>query len=76
VFVENQLNNENIHENLRPEESVQIIIRHVEEGIELARQNKLPQEIINFIPMHHGTATITFFYEKAKNFTVKKSKHR
>lgn len=66
VFVENQLNNENIHENLRPEESVQIIIRHVEEGIELARQNKLPQEIINFIPMHHGTATITFFYEKAK----------
>ncbi len=66
VFVENQLNNENIHENLRPEESVQIIIRHVEEGIELARQNKLPQEIINFIPMHHGSATITFFYEKAK----------
>lgn len=66
VFVENQLNNANIHENLRPEESVQIIIRHVEEGIELARQNKLPQEIINFIPMHHGTATITFFYEKAK----------
>ncbi len=66
IFVENQLNNENIHENLPPEESVQIIVRHVKEGIELARQNKLPQELIDFIPMHHGTGTITFFYEKAK----------
>lgn len=66
VFVENQLNNQNIHENLPPQESVQIIIRHVNEGIDLARQNKLPQELIDFIPMHHGTATITFFYDKAK----------
>ena len=66
VFVENQLNNQNIHENLPPQESVQIIIRHVNEGIELARQNKLPRELIDFIPMHHGTATITFFYDKAK----------
>lgn len=66
VFVENQLNNQNLHENLRPEESVQVIIRHVNEGIELAKQNKLPQELIDFIPMHHGTTTITFFYDKAK----------
>ncbi len=66
VFVENQLNNQNIHENLPPEESVQIIIRHVKEGIDLAKQNKLPQELIDFIPMHHGTATITYFYDKAK----------
>ena len=66
VFVENQLNNQNMHENLRPEESVQVIIKHVNEGIELARQNKLPQELIEFIPMHHGTTTINFFYDKAK----------
>jgi putative nucleotidyltransferase with HDIG domain len=66
VFVENQLNNQNIHENLPPEESVQIIIRHVKEGIDLAKQNKLPQELIDFIPMHHGTSTITYFYDKAK----------
>lgn len=66
-FVENQLNNENVHENLRPEESVEMIIRHVNEGIELAKQNKLPQELIDFIPMHHGTTTISFFYEKAKS---------
>jgi putative nucleotidyltransferase with HDIG domain len=66
IFVENQLSNQNIHENLRPEESVQVIIRHVNEGIELAKHNKLPQELIDFIPMHHGTSTMSFFYEKAK----------
>jgi membrane-associated HD superfamily phosphohydrolase len=57
---------ENVHENLKPEESVQILLRHVQEGIELGKLNKLPQEIIDFIPMHHGTTVMTFFYEKAK----------
>jgi hypothetical protein len=65
-FVENQMSNENVHENLTPEESVKIIIKHVYEGIELAKQTKLPQELIDFIPMHHGTTTISYFYEKAK----------
>ena len=65
-FVENQLNNQNIHENLTPEESVELISRHVKEGVELAKENNLPKEIIDFIPMHHGTNTMTFFYEKAK----------
>lgn len=65
-FVENQMGNQNIHENLKPEESVQLIIRHVKEGIDLAIGEKLPPEIIEFIPMHHGTSTISFFYEKAK----------
>ncbi len=65
-FVENQLNNQNVHENLPPEESVAMIVRHVNEGIELAKQHKLPQELIDFIPMHHGTTTSNFFYEKAK----------
>ncbi len=65
-FVENQLDNKNIHENLKPEESVKIIIEHVTKGIELAKSYKLPKEIIDFIPMHHGTLILTFFYEKAK----------
>ncbi len=65
-FVENQLNNQNIHENLSPEESVSLIIRHVNEGIGLAMENNLPREIVDFIPMHHGTTTISYFYEKAK----------
>ncbi len=65
-FVENQLNNQNVHENLEPEESVSLIKRHVEEGIELAKEYNVPQEIVDFIPMHHGTMTMSFFYEKAK----------
>jgi putative nucleotidyltransferase with HDIG domain len=65
-FVENQLNNQNLHENLTPEESANLIRRHVNEGIELAKEHKIPDEIINFIPMHHGTTVISFFYDKAK----------
>ncbi len=65
-FVENQLDNKNIHESLKPEESADLIIDHVNKGIELAKKNKLPKEIIDFIPMHHGTMVVKYFYEKAK----------
>jgi putative nucleotidyltransferase with HDIG domain len=65
-FVENQLNNQNVHENLTPEESVSLIVKHVKEGVALAEENNLPQEIVDFIPMHHGTTTISYFYDKAK----------
>lgn len=65
-FVENQLNEQNVHENLKPEESVDLILNHVNAGIELAHENDIPQEIVDFIPMHHGTSAMTFFYEKAK----------
>jgi len=66
-FVENQMNSQNLHENLPPEESAKLIVKHVNEGIDLGRQYKLPQELIDFIPMHHGTTVSTYFYEKAKN---------
>lgn len=65
-FVENQINSENIHEKLTPERSVELIRNHVEKGIILAQKNDLPQEIIDFIPMHHGTMVISYFYQKAK----------
>ncbi|MGA8264714.1 MAG: HDIG domain-containing metalloprotein [Ignavibacteriaceae bacterium] len=65
-FVENQLDSQNVHENLSPEESVSIIAKHVVEGINLAKDSDIPQEIIDFIPMHHGTMVMSFFYEKAK----------
>jgi len=65
-FIENQINEENIHEKIKPEESVQLILNHVKKGIELAKEYNLPKEIIDFIPMHHGTMVIAFFYEKAK----------
>ncbi|MCK7527316.1 MAG: HDIG domain-containing protein [Ignavibacteriales bacterium] len=65
-FVENQLSEDNIHEDVAPEESVEIIKKHVNEGIKLGQQYNLPDEVINFIPMHHGTMAMKYFYEKAK----------
>ena len=65
-FVENQIDSHNIHENLAPERSKELIREHVQKGIELAEKNGLPKEIIDFIPMHHGTMVISYFYEKAK----------
>ncbi|MGK9476478.1 HD family phosphohydrolase [Melioribacter sp. OK-6-Me] len=67
AFVENQSGSENIHDKLKPEESVKIIVEHVTKGIELAKEYKLPQEIIDFIPMHHGTIVLKYFFEKAKD---------
>lgn len=66
-FVENQVERKNIHEGLNPNISVKVIIAHVKEGIELAKKYKLPQEVIDFIPMHHGTTLVSYFYNKAKN---------
>jgi cyclic-di-AMP phosphodiesterase PgpH len=68
-FVENQLDNDNAHEKLDPKESAAIIINHISKGIELAKAEKLPQEIIDFIPMHHGTLVVSYFYEKAKDLS-------
>ena len=65
-FVENQIQSENIHEKLKPEQSAALILNHVKRGMELAKKYNIPKEIIDFIPMHHGTMVMTFFYEKAK----------
>lgn len=64
-FVENQINIGNKHDRLSPRKSMGIIKDHVQEGIELAREYKLPQRIADFIPMHHGTMLIKHFYAKA-----------
>ncbi len=64
-FIEN-IHGENKHDKLVPSMSALIISNHVKEGIELAQRHKLPQSIIEVIPQHHGTALISYFYEKAK----------
>ncbi len=64
-FVENQMES-NKHEELNPSLSAKMIIAHVKNGIKLAEKNRLPREIINFIPMHHGTNLVSYFYEKAR----------
>jgi putative nucleotidyltransferase with HDIG domain len=64
-FVENQKGSRNRHDKLAPRMSSLIISAHVKEGIALAREHGLPEEIIEFIPMHHGTTRIEYFYNKA-----------
>ena len=64
-FVENQLGTENKHKTMSPRKSVRVIAAHIEDGVKLARQHRLPQAVIDFIPMHHGTMHVGFFYEKA-----------
>lgn len=63
-FVENQ-GSENIHESLQPAMSKLVIIAHVKDGADLARQHNLPQPIIDFIEQHHGTTLVEYFYREA-----------
>jgi hypothetical protein len=65
-FVENQLESKNKHEQLNPSLSAKMIIAHVKNGIKLAEKYRMPREIINFIPMHHGNTLVSYFFEKAR----------
>jgi putative nucleotidyltransferase with HDIG domain len=65
-FTENQLNTLNAHNELAPKESAAIIIDHVIHGIEIARKNKIPDRVIDFIRTHHGTSLVYYFYKKEK----------
>lgn len=64
-FVENQGGMGNRHANLAPAMSTLIIIGHVKDGVELAKQHNLPQRIIDFIEQHHGTTLVEYFYREA-----------
>jgi hypothetical protein len=63
-FTENQ-NGKNLHDHLQATTSGRIIADHVKRGLVIGRQHKLPEEVIDFIPEHHGTTIIHFFYDKA-----------
>jgi putative nucleotidyltransferase with HDIG domain len=65
-FIENQKAGKNKHDKLAPSMSSLILIAHVKDGVEIARENKLGQVIIDTIRQHHGTSLIKYFYEKAK----------
>lgn len=66
-FTENQITNVNPHDDLPPRESARIIIEHVIEGIEIARRNKLPDRVIDFIRTHHGTTLVYYFFKKQQD---------
>ena len=64
-FVENQRSFDNPHEKIAPALSALIITSHVREGVELAREARIPQIVIDFIEQHHGTSLAKYFYSRA-----------
>ncbi len=65
-FIENQAGGENVHDQLEPEQSAAIVKQHVADGIDIAYRARLPKALIAFIPQHHGTAVMSYFYAKAR----------
>ena len=66
AFIENQAGGENIHDQLEPEVSAQVLKQHVADGIDLAYRARLPKSLIAFIPQHHGTAIMSYFHARAR----------
>ena len=64
-FIENQLGGDNPHDALDPAVSARIIADHVSDGLALARRYKLPAKVAAFIPEHHGTRLVSYFYREA-----------
>ncbi|MDR7544052.1 MAG: HDIG domain-containing protein [Armatimonadota bacterium] len=64
-FVENQIGMENPHDKMTPSLSALTVSAHVRDGLELAREYGLPQAVADFIPQHHGTALLTYFFHQA-----------
>lgn len=66
-FIENQANQINPHDDMSYEDSAKTIINHVLTGIEIAKKNNLPEQVIDFIRTHHGTTITGYFYNSLKN---------
>ena len=64
-FIENQFTQDNPHDKIAPTLSSLIITSHVKDGLELAKENKLPQQLQDIIAQHHGDGVVSFFYHKA-----------
>lgn len=66
-FKENQLGNDNPHDKITPNLSTLIIISHVKDGLDLAKEYKIPMVIQDVIQQHHGTTLVKYFYVTMKN---------
>lgn len=64
-FIENQFAQDNPHDKIAPTLSALIITSHIKDGLEMAREEKLPQMIQDIIAQHHGDSLVSFFYHKA-----------
>lgn len=65
LYVENQLEGSNIHEKLDPATSSELIIGHVQDGLDMARRHRLPSRVRAFVPEHHGTLRTNYQYKRA-----------
>lgn len=76
-FIENKIGGgDNPHDHLAPAMSTLIIIGHVKDGVDLARQHNLPQALIDFIEQHHGTTLVEYFYHEATKQAGLEPDHR
>ena len=64
-FAENQVGNEKPHDKLAPSLSTLIVTSHIKDGVDLCRDYKLPQMIIDIVEQHHGTMLVSYFYQQA-----------
>jgi putative nucleotidyltransferase with HDIG domain len=64
-FIENQFSKDNPHDKIAPSLSALIVISHVKDGLEMAKEHKLPENIQDIIAQHHGDSLASFFYYKA-----------
>jgi len=67
MYIENQQGAANPHDRVSPRDSVRIITGHVRRGLQLAEDANLPPQIMDFIPQHHGTRVLAYFFHKAKS---------
>ncbi len=73
-FIENEIGSASRHKELSPTMSQLIIVGHVKDGIEMAREYSLPNVLRQFIETHHGTTLVEHFYHEAKKLKAKNSK--
>ncbi len=66
-FIENQIPGENVHDGLSPTLSALAILSHVRDGLRIAEERGIPRLIRRFIPEHHGTTVLDYFYRKARS---------
>jgi putative nucleotidyltransferase with HDIG domain len=75
-FVENEMGSTSRHKELSPAMSQLVIVGHVKDGIELAKEYAIPTVLHQFIETHHGTTLVEHFYHEAKKQTAKNAKSK
>lgn len=75
-FIENQSGGPNKHDKLTPAMSLLVIVGHVKDGVEMAREHGLPKSLRHFIEAHHGTTLVEYFYRRARELAAQADEER